>query len=102
MALTSFMNCDQDFAGDCFFCSTRSIACVEAVWMSPWCGPITCGRSRIAEVPKILPTGALLKNGFLKFVTTALLSRAGWLGRLPVCLKTNVCEEGEVRNLTRS
>ena len=55
--------------------------------MSPWCGPRICGFSRSAELAKILPTGALLKNGFLKFWTAGLFSSAVWLGRLPVCLK---------------
>src|SRR5262245_63524226 len=70
--------------------------------MSPWCGPRICGFSLSAELAKILPTGALLKNGFLKFWTGRLLSRAVWLGRLPVCLKMAANELGEVRNFTRS
>jgi hypothetical protein len=51
---------------------------------------------------KIWPTGALLKNGFLKFWTGPLFSTAVWLGRLPVFLKMKAREAGEVRNLTRS
>ena len=51
---------------------------------------------------KICPTGALLKNGFLNPETALLFSSAGWLGRLPVCLKMAASDAGEVRNLTRS
>jgi len=69
---TSLRNCDQDLPGVCFFCSTRWIALLTAVWMSPWCGPRICGFSRRAEVVKICPTGALLKNGFLKLVIALL------------------------------
>ena len=35
--------------------------------MSPWCGPVICGLRAITELVKIFPTGALEKNGFLKF-----------------------------------
>ena len=55
-----------------------------------------------ARSVKIWPTGALLKKGFLKFETALLFSSAGWLGRLPVCLKMAASDAGEVRNLTRS
>src|ERR671931_74481 len=76
-ALTSLRNCFHDWAGDCLCCSTRWIALETAVWMSPWWGPRICGFSFRAEVAKIFPTGALLKNGFLKPLTAALFSRAG-------------------------
>jgi hypothetical protein len=67
------MNCFHDCVGDCLPCSTRWIALLTAVWMSPWCGPVTCGFSFFAEVVKILPTGALLKKGFLKLTIALLL-----------------------------
>src|SRR5919112_2050980 len=81
--LTSLRNCFHDASADCFFCSTRSIARLEAVWMSPWFGPVICGFSFFAEVVKICPTGALLKKGFLNVETALLEYSAGWLGRLP-------------------
>ena len=74
-------------------------AAVEAVWRSPWCGPRICGFSLSAELAKTWPTGALLKNGFLKFWTAALFSSAGWLGRLPVCLKTYASDGGRGQEL---
>ena len=80
--MTSLRNCDQDFAGDCFFCSTRWIAFEEAVWIAPCCGPITCGFSRSAEVAKICPTGALLKNGFLKPGDRLALQQCGLAGQV--------------------
>src|SRR5690348_16202186 len=102
MASTSFRNCFQDAAGDCLCCSTRWIAFEDAVWKSPWCGPRICGFSRSAEVVKIFPTGALLKNAFRKPCTLELFSTGTRLGRLPVCVKTYACEEADVRNFTRS
>ena len=102
MFLTSLRNWAHDFAGVDLCCWTRSKAAVEAVWRSVWWGPRICGFSLSAELAKTWPTGALLKNGFLKFWTGALFSSAVWLGRLPVFLKTAASEAGEVRNLTRS
>ncbi len=88
MFLTSLRNWAHDFAGVDLCCWTRSKAAVEAVWRSVWWGPRICGFSLSAELAKTWPTGALLKNGFLKFWTGALFSSAVWLGRLPVFLKT--------------
>src|SRR5256885_6771681 len=102
MFATSFRNCFHDAADDCLCCSTRWIAFEAAVWKSPWCGPRICGFSFSAEVAKIFPTGALLKNGFRKFCTVLLFSTEISLERFPVCLKTNASDVGEVRNLTRA
>src|SRR6476659_5182098 len=102
MFLTSLRNRAQDFAGVDLCCWTRSKAAVEAVWMSVWWGPRICGFSLNAELAKTWPTGALLKKAFLKFWTGALFSSVGWLGRLPVFVKTYASAAGEVRNLTRS
>src|SRR3954449_10134822 len=60
----SLRNCFHDAAPDCLCCSIRCSALLTAVWMSPWCGPRICGFSFSADVAKIFPTGALLKNGF--------------------------------------
>src|ERR671937_2540645 len=70
--------------------------------MSPWCGPRICGFSFSADVAKILPTGALLKNGLRNDCTALLFSTAGSLERLPVCLKMYSSDAGDVRNLISS
>ena len=76
--LTSLRNCVHDFAGVCLCCSTRSNGVRgRRSGCPPWCGPRICGFSLSAELAKILPTGALLKNGFLKFWTAGLLQQRG-------------------------